>query len=321
MNTGELRDPREKVDATTDARIESELWMEWSEFDRGVSCADESVLRRIKSNIDREIGPAVVPTGKFTNRMRPMRRAAMAAAAVLLPIFVASTILLYVEGARTGSDMMTITTGEGEKASVTLPDGTKIALNVKSKLEYSIGAYNGKERRVNFSGEGYFDVARDERVPYVIDSRGLEVSVLGTKFNFANREDLPHAELALEQGSVRLLSTMNGSVATLKPDQKATLYRRTGEIRVTGEEEVERNSAWRHGDLIFRNTELGYILKTLEDNYGLRMDMSDCPIDRNEMFTGTLPSGNLNEVLDILEYSFHVKTRIYGDTVYFTSKF
>jgi len=306
---------RDMAGATTDAQIEDVLRREWMNFDRDASCADKEAMERIRSNIRRGIGPVSAP-----GRKHPLWRRVAVAAAVLLPLLVVSAVLLQVRNARTASDMMTISTGDGEKATVTLPDGTKITLNVNSKLEYSARSYNRRERRVSFDGEGYFDVARNEDVPCVIDSRGMEVAVLGTAFNLSNREGMARAELSLERGSVRLLSTRNGKTAVLKPDQRATLHHLTGEIEVTCEDRIADDSAWRRGDLVFRNTKLANVLKTIEANYGLRVDMSNCPADMNEMFTGTLPAGNLDEVIHILEYSFHMKSSVYDNTLYFSAR-
>ncbi|GHS91563.1 hypothetical protein FACS1894174_07040 [Bacteroidia bacterium] len=60
---------------------------------------------------------------------------------------------------------MIVTTGKAERASITLPDGTVVALNTESQLEYHPKSYNKKERKINFSGEGYFQVYHNKEIP------------------------------------------------------------------------------------------------------------------------------------------------------------
>lgn len=85
-----------------------------------------------------------------------------------------------------------VVTAFGQKSSVTLPDGTRIWLNSGSRVSYS-SAFNSRSRTVDLEGEAYFSVARNEKLPFVVQADGMAVTALGTKFNvkaYANEEEV-----------------------------------------------------------------------------------------------------------------------------------
>lgn len=210
---------------------------------------------------------------------------------------------------------MIVSTGKGERASMTLPDETKIALNYDSQVTYDPEAFAKGERRIDFDGEGYFQVKKDSRHPFVIHAQGLQVEVLGTVFNLLARNGDTHSELFLEEGSVRLMSVLTGEKVLLSPNQKAVLSVETGHIVVQTMENIAEASAWRKGDLIFRNEPLGNVLRTLEGCYGYKIttDCEDCLTDE---FTGTLPTWDINEVLEVLEKLYPLEIEIKGKEIF-----
>lgn len=210
---------------------------------------------------------------------------------------------------------MIVSTGKGERASMTLPDGTKIALNYDSQVTYDPEAFAKGERRIDFDGEGYFQVKKDSRHPFVIHAQGLQVEVLGTVFNLLARNGDTHSELFLEEGSVRLMSVLTGEKVLLSPNQKAVLSVETGHIVVQTMENIAEASAWRKGDLIFRNEPLGNVLRTLEGCYGYKIttDCEDCLTDE---FTGILPTWDINEVLEVLEKLYPLEIEIKGKEIF-----
>lgn len=198
---------------------------------------------------------------------------------------------------------------------MTLPDGTKIALNYDSQVTYDPEAFAKGERRIDFDGEGYFQVKKDSRHPFVIHAQGLQVEVLGTVFNLLARNGDTHSELFLEEGSVRLMSVLTGEKVLLSPNQKAVLSVETGHIVVQTMENIAEASAWRKGDLIFCNEPLGNVLRTLEGCYGYKIttDCEDCLTDE---FTGILPTWDINEVLEVLEKLYPLEIEIKGKEIF-----
>ena len=149
----------------------------------------------------------------------------------------------------------------------------------------------------------------------MVNARGILVEVLGTTFNLFVRDKKDFAELALEEGSVMLLSTVSNKKVILRPHQIAKLNHLTGDILVIDDNCIQDKSAWRRGDMIFRNTELLEVIRAIEENYNVKIQV-DCKDCLSDLFTGTLPANNLNEVLEIIERSYHLKSIITGKKIH-----
>jgi ferric-dicitrate binding protein FerR (iron transport regulator) len=307
LSVEELTELREKVNSTDDHTLENEMYDIWMKEDIDTSFISDKIFDKVKVNIDEAIG--------INHSKRHLfMRIVQVAAAVLLPVFFISTFYLYRKDSLLISKDMTVSTGKGERATVTLPDGTIVFLNYESKLSYSPKTYNKKERNINFEGEGYFRVHSDKSNPFSITSQGLLVKDLGTTFNLSSRKNDTTAVLSLEEGSVSFIPSLTGQEIILKPNQKAVLNQTTGQVTVMNDDEIQNASAWQSGNMVFRNTELTLVVQTIENNYdvAIRIDCNDC---LNDKFTGTLPVTNLNEVLEILEKSYHLTATMSGKNI------
>ena len=93
----------------------------------------------------------------------------------------------------------TVSTKGSYKASINLPDGSKVWLNGDSKITYD-GDFQGKTREVHLSGEAFFDVAKDKTRPFIIHTRTINLKVLGTAFNVRSYDNEKETETALVHG-------------------------------------------------------------------------------------------------------------------------
>lgn len=308
LTPNELQMLRSKMSDLSDEELENIVCKDWENIDIPVNNIEVAGLSRIKEQIDSRI------RSKKSVRLIIMRTAQMAAA-ILLPILVISFFYLYQENSRVLSHEMTVVTGKGERASVTLPDGTEVALNYDSKIAYIPKSYNRHTRRVKFNGEGYFKVHTDKERPFTIDTKGMEVRVLGTTFNLSAREGNISAELSLEEGAVQLTSTKTGYSVQLTPNQKAILNYDTGCIVVTDSLDARESSLWRKGDLIFRNEKLSTVLQQLSENYNYQIT-TNCESCLEDLFTGTLPAADINDALEVIEKSYHLKAIIKNKQIF-----
>jgi len=112
----------------------------------------------------------------------------------------------------------TISIPRGGKYRVILADGTKIWLNSATTLKYPT-EFAGDERKVELSGEAYFEVAKNPAKPFKVMSDGQTVEVLGTHFNINAYADEEHTSSTLLEGSIRISS--GSQVAVLKPGQQS----------------------------------------------------------------------------------------------------
>ncbi|WP_300704398.1 FecR family protein [Bacteroides sp.] len=310
LTPSELQELRGKVNSMSDNELGEQMYHSWINEEVDCTFVEEEKISKMKGNINKAIGK------KYSKKYQ-LIRIGQIAAAVLLPVFIILSAYLYNENRQITSDDMIVSTGKGERANVSLPDGTTISLNSNSKLSYLPKTYNRKERNISFNGEGYFQVYKNKDVPFIINSKGLQVKVLGTTFNLYVRENSQKAELALEEGSVWLQSTKSSKNVVLHHNQKAIIDQATGNITVIEDKDIKKSSAWRQGDMIFRNTPLSEVLQSLEENYSItfKTDCKSCLIDR---FTGTLPTTDLNEVLEVIEKSYHLKAEISGNVIVLT---
>ena len=278
--------------------LEDYMRKEWIEGDLNLSSVSDDAQSRVKSLLDEHI--------RSERSVMPLYVKILSwAAGILLPLFIISTFYLYHENKQALSEEMIVTTGPGERATITLPDNTQVTLNTQSKLTYIPKVYNKEERRIKFSGEAYFNVAKNADCPFFIDAKGLNVKVLGTKFNLLVRQDEPTAELLLESGSVLFSSLVSGKSAILKPSQKVIMDQLTGKLIIVADD-IRNISSWRKNELVFRNIPLSSVIISLEIVYGIRIDLN-CKECSTDLFTGTLVTNDINGDLEVIEKAYHLK--------------
>jgi len=299
------------VNAMSDEQLEMSMSDAWMGDEIVSSNVDEDRLLRLKSKIHREIKKEPHP-----NRLA--FRWMQIAAAVLIPLLLFTGLYFYGDMKQLGSKRMVVSTGVGERATVTLPDGSTVQLNAKSQLSYSPVAFNKKKRQIHFNGEGYFDVAHNEDRPFIIDAFGLSVKVLGTKFNLLARDDDATAELALERGSVSFTSVLTGDRVIVKPEQKVVLDRSKGSITLYDLKHSQDVAAWKRHEMVFRNIPLSDVIAAIEKVYQVEF-IPDSKVYLTETFTGTLTTSDINDDLQILEKSFHFKIMMKNNKVFISS--
>lgn len=156
------------------------------------------------------------------------------------------------------------------KYQIVLSDGTKVWLNAASSLKFPV-AFTGKERRVELTGEGYFEVAKNIEMPFHVNADGVDVAVLGTHFNVRAYSDEPAIKATLLEGSVQVSN--NSSKAVLKPGEQAQIKNESGlqNITIVKNADVEKVVGWRNGLFIFRDDDVKDIMKALESWYDIKV--------------------------------------------------
>lgn len=237
------------------------------------------------------------------------------AAVILLPVMMLCSVYFYRKYHLIVSEDIVMATGSGERAHITLPDGSCILLNQNSTLRYNPHTFNKSQRFVDFDGEGYFRIFKDRQHPFLIHGDRLDVQVRGTKFNFFSRKEERNASLALEEGSVALTTTKGERQVCLIPGQKATLDKETGSFIIENiKGQFQDITAWRRQEMVFHNTSLKEVVRTIEKNYGVNIEIEG-DINLNDLYTGTMSSSDINVNLEILERLYHIKATMYGKKI------
>ncbi len=147
--------------------------------------------------------------------------------------------------------------------AITLPDGTKVYLNAGSTLKYP-KIFTGNTRLVELTGEGFFEVLRNKNVPFVIQTEKAFVKVLGTSFNVAAYSKTDSVQVVVETGTVQLSAITNTITLTLG---NTGVYRASENKLVKTNYLDVNNFAWRTNNLVFKNSELPYVINTLNRVY------------------------------------------------------
>jgi ferric-dicitrate binding protein FerR (iron transport regulator) len=199
----------------------------------------------------------------------------------------------------------TIETPKGGQYQVLLPDGSKVWLNAASSLKYpaSFGAL--KERRVQLSGEAYFEVAHNKVQPFRVQTDKQTITVLGTHFDVNAYTDEPYTKTTLLEGSVNINNTI-----FLKPGEQSTLNRIGNDFTVSPAE-TDDAVAWKNGKFVFQNEHIESIMRKLARWYDVDVVYQDSFNDKT--FTGSISRfDNISKILNKITFTSAVNFRIEG---------
>ncbi|MGQ8338986.1 FecR family protein [Sunxiuqinia sp. A32] len=205
----------------------------------------------------------------------------------------------------------------GKTSEVLLADGTKVYLNAGSRLIYP-EKFAGKEREVFLDGEAFFEVSKDKKHPFIVQTSEMNVEVLGTKFNLMAYESDPVYETVLTEGKVRIRKNIAGvfnKSVDLEPNQLASFYRSLKEVEVK-DVSVENYVLWKDGMLKFASTDLSYVIKKLERFYNIRFNLVDYRMGKMKISGKLELKGTKDDVLDVLANTASVKITNKGGNYY-----
>ncbi|MDC6366789.1 MULTISPECIES: FecR family protein [Flavobacteriaceae] len=178
----------------------------------------------------------------------------------------------------------------GRRAQIQLSDGSKVWLNSGSKLVYPV-SFQEERREVYLEGEGIFEVAHNKEQPFIVKSENHEVEVLGTVFNVSNYLDDASISTTLKSGSVQIRYKSdsffkNKEVMKVSPGVR-TVYDKNSTKIFSNKVDVNKYFSWREGVLIFKNDDLGYIMKKLSRYYNVKISVENKEL-KSQTFSGYL---------------------------------
>jgi transmembrane sensor len=201
---------------------------------------------------------------------------------------------------------------QGQKSSVILPDGTKAYLNSGSALRYD-NFFGRKYRHVQLVGEAYFEVARNEKVPFIINTDVVQIKVLGTKFNVMAYPEDNIVETIVKEGEVSVSEINGQSALLLLANQKATFNKNTRKL-VLGNADPEQYITWKENLLTFDNENFSNVIEKLERWYNVKI-MVEGTDSIKDRFTLTIRSESLREVLELISLTTNIEYTINGNQV------
>ncbi|MFV0377953.1 MAG: FecR domain-containing protein [Mangrovibacterium sp.] len=232
------------------------------------------------------------------------------AALVLLILSIPFSFFLGKRFTGTGAEFTTITCAFGDKSTILLPDNTEVNLNSGSTLVFENDFTH--RRNVTLCGEAFFKVAKNEKLPFVVNASDLELKVLGTSFNVKAYPDEDNVSATLVEGRIQV--TSGSAQLELSAYQKVTYDTHNKEMKVAAVSDVDPEIEWKDGRLVFRNESLGEMELKLERWFDVDIDLADEAV-ANRRFTGSLDRESILEALsyfanaNALDYSIN-KNRI-----------
>ncbi|HSZ87056.1 MAG TPA: FecR family protein [Puia sp.] len=245
--------------------------------------------------------------------------------ALMIAFFVVKHFFIYADKKQAESgqnNLSEISTHNGSKTNVVLPDGTTVKLNDGSKLTYDKN-YGNLIREVNLTGEAFFDVVKNKEKPFIIHTKKIDIKVLGTTFNVKSYPD-EKTETSLVKGSIEVtFKDKSSEKIILKPNEKLIVAddelslksaktKSTKEtfnpivaishLNYTRQDSTIIETAWVQNKLIFRNETFKQLALRMERWYNVAIRFGDSGTE-NLSFTGIFENETVQQALDALQLS------------------
>ncbi len=310
-------------DVTPDEKSEVQLWISESE-DRKKELArlkNVWVLASLDSEVD--IEKRDVEIGRILNIIRELNMKEQRkffrlkfmryAAAILLLVSLSGTVGYFISyfSFTSKSEFTEIIVPKGDRSTVMLPDGSKVRLNSDSQLKFVSNFRSGK-RKVRLQGEAFFNVVPDKSHPFVVETQGLDVEVLGTSFNVSCYPNDSLITTFLQSGSVKISGDKTGDI--LLCPTEAYFYNRVTSESSKVKMKDQRLSDWTKGILTVSGETIGELAKKLERRYNIHIIFGDSEVE-NHRYTGSIKDENINTVLEALEFASSIKYQRNEDSI------
>lgn len=280
------------------------LEKEWSFLKEGtpLSLPDkEQVWTKIRGMIDLPV------TAASYSKQVLIKYISLTACIALL--FGVALSLLFNSG-RGESTQFTAYAPLGEKAQLTLPDSSRVWLNSGSTLTYFT---QSRQRRVHLQGEAFFEVTKDPRKVFIVQSGDVSVQVHGTSFNVSAYDTDPYIAVSLESGLVSLFNNKNGVVlAQLQPNQMGRVSKADLSCSIVADD-TGITKLWTNNILKVYDNNIYEVVKKLERWYGVDITLENANPDSR--YTFVVKTESMKELLGLLNKMTPIAYKIEGKEV------
>jgi ferric-dicitrate binding protein FerR (iron transport regulator) len=204
-----------------------------------------------------------------------------------------------------------MSTPVGRQYELMLADGSRVWLNAASSITFPT-SFSTSERRVQITGEAYFEVAHDKSRPFHVSVNGLDVQVLGTHFNINSYDNEPAIKTTLLEGEVKV--TKGNSSILIAPGEQAVAMNTSNSLSIKNGVDLDKVMAWKNGKFVFQDANIKEIMRQLERWYGITVSYSENATD--EEFVGVISRNvNLSQILEMLKKTGRVSFDIQDKNV------
>lgn len=242
-----------------------EMWNKW--YDRTNEAENIEMIQSDLSKLKKELKQI-----KKTNNVISFQYKNWVAAASV--IFLIGLSVFFYQSAQSVTETKEYATRLGQRAKVTLSDGTQIWLNAGSNLKYP-NEFKGDIREVYLTGEAFFDVAKDKKHPFIIHTNKMDTKVLGTSFNVQAYPDQTTQEVSVLTGRVNVKSTVTDENVYVTPGQKVVFKSKSNKLQAFKDIPVNTISLWRKNIMVFEETPLPEVIATINRNYNVAIEIKN----------------------------------------------
>jgi transmembrane sensor len=203
----------------------------------------------------------------------------------------------------------TITTQRGGYYPLKMADGTIAILDAASSIKYPV-TFNGKERRVEITGQVFFIVAHDVKKPFSVTVKDQTIEDIGTEFNVNAYDDEPNVKTTLVEGSIKVSTGTKTQI--LKPGQQSVITAGGNMISVTTAD-VDEAIAWKNGQTTFKDEDLQTIMRQVSRWYDVDVKYEG-QIPTREFAGGLSRNANFKDFLKILNF-YNVRYTLNNKTI------
>lgn len=200
-----------------------------------------------------------------------------------------------------GDSPQTIYT-QAEVRTISLPDGTEVTLNHFSSLTYP-KRFQQKERTVSLCGEAYFEVRKDTKHPFIVQTDAVDIRVLGTHFNVKAYTNTPEIKTTLFEGSVAVSDKNQSERIVLRPNESAIYNKVEGSLTLVPPGNVANDIAWQDGILIFNNLPLIEIAHQLSNTFGIPIRITDKALQEYRITARFEQKEGIMQILRLLQHA------------------
>ena len=213
-----------------------------------------------------------------------------------------------------------ITTNPGERASIDLGDGTKVTLNIDSKLIIP-DKFSQSERVVSLTGQAFFDVEPDKNRPFYIETKTARIEVMGTSFDVRSYDNEEKVQVAIREGTVAFSSKKdNDEPLILTKGYVGTMDIAENDLSTEKVQNISAYFGWINGRLIFKEKPLRDVLRDISRWYDIEitLNLEDESVLANRL-TADLKTRSIQEVMEVIAMSMDIRYEVKNDTVTITN--
>lgn len=271
----------------------------------------EKINKAINTESDDESTETQIPIkSNSINPFRKFKRISYGIAASIV-LFLGLNIFLLDKSDSNDHKKFMVSADFGQKASLTLPDGTKVWLNSKTNLQYTT-KYNHKDRILYLDGEAFFEVAKDKERPFIVKANGVDIVAVGTSFNVKSHLSEKSVSVTLLEGKVNVQNEQIKE--SLLPNDMIVYECEQQKYTKTIIPNSSHAALWRQGQLAFYNERLEDIAMALTRMYNVQINFNSVRL-KDLKFSGVIKNSSLNNVLEILGASAPLRYSVKDDLI------